>query len=254
MRHSKTIAFSILVTLAALGVAFVATRNTQGYNAADKKTLKVLRKKDHLDLKPTAQEIAAQLPQVERELVDNLPKHLPLKIKVKNLSNEKWVRDFAVEVENKSDKPIYYLHIVVSLPDVKSENGNNMGFSLRYGRGALISFAVPVESDDVPIKPGESYTLKIPEQHQLGWERFVKRRGLSKSEPKKIKFIFQYLNFGDGTGFRFPSGIPFDIHKRRREMMRREPERMNSTTPSDELPGRLSTAMLNPCSLQPADV
>jgi hypothetical protein len=219
MRHSKTIAFSILVTLAALGVAFMATRNTQGYSTTDKKTLKVLRKKDHLGLKPTPQEIAAQLPQVERELIDNLPKHLPLKIKVRNLKSEQWVRDFALEITNTSDKPIYYLRMFLDLPDVKAEDGINLGFPLQYGRGALISFAVPVESDDVPIKPGETYTWRIPEQLQLGWERFVKRRGLAKSEPKKLKFIFQSLNFGDGTGFRFTSGRPFDIHKRRIELM-----------------------------------
>jgi hypothetical protein len=219
MRHYKTIAFSLLITLAALGVAFVATRNTHGYNAADKKTLKVLRRKDHLGLKPTPQEIAAQLPQVERELIDNLPKHLPLKIKVKNLKSEQWVRDFALEITNTSDKPIYYLRMFLDLPDVKAEDGINLGFPLQYGRGVLGSFSVLIEPDDVPIKPGESYTLKIPEQLQLGWEGFAKRRGLAKDEPKKLKFIFRTLNFGDGTGFRAPSGVPFDIHKRRRELM-----------------------------------
>ncbi|HZG53417.1 MAG TPA: hypothetical protein VEZ40_14900 [Pyrinomonadaceae bacterium] len=199
MRPYKTIARSILVTLVILG-AFV----------------------------PTAQEVAAQLPQMERELEDDLPKHLPLKIKVRNLKSEKWARDFEIEFTNTSDKPIYYLRMFVDLPDVKAEDGINLGFPLQYGRGALISFAVPIEPDDVPIKPGETYTWRIPEQLQLGWERFVKRRGLTKSEPKKIKFIFQSLNFGDGTGFRFTSARPFDIHKRRRELMQRESERVNS--------------------------
>ncbi|HZG53415.1 MAG TPA: hypothetical protein VEZ40_14890 [Pyrinomonadaceae bacterium] len=236
MRPYKTIALSILVALVTLGAFVLATRSSQGYNAADKKTLKVLRKKEQLKLKPTAQEVAAQLPQVERELEDNIPKHLPLKIKVRNLKSEKWARDFALEITNTSDKPIYYLRMFLDLPDVITENNRNLGFPLQYGRGALISFAVPVESDDVPIKPGETYTWRIPEQLQLGWERFVKRRGLAKDEPKKIKFIFQYLNFGDGTGFRFPSGIPFDIHKRRREMMQRESERMNSTPTLDKPP------------------
>jgi hypothetical protein len=240
MRHSKAITLSILVTVAALGVAFVATRNTQGYNAADKKTLKVLRKKDHLGLKPTPQEIAAQWPEVERELEDKIPKHLPLKIKVKNLKSEQWVRDFAIEVTNTSDKPIYYLHLVIDLPDVTTENNNLLGFSLRYGRGALTNFDVPLQPDDVPIKPGESYTLKIPEQQRQGWERLVVRRGLLKEEPKKVRFIFQVLNFGDGTGFRFTSGRPFDIHKRRRELMQRESERNTFTVALTKPPSRSS--------------
>jgi hypothetical protein len=262
MRRYKTIALSILITLAALGVAFVATRNTQGYSTTDKKTLKVLRKKDHLGLKPTPQEIAAQLPQVERELIDNLPKHLPLKIKVKNLKSEKWVRDFALEITNTSDKPIYYLYINISLPDVITENNRNLGFPLRYGRGALTSFAVPLEPDDVPIKPGETYTLQIPEQLQQGWERFVARRGISKDEPKKIKFIFQVLNFGDGTGFRAPSGVPFDIHKRRREIERgngaaaispnKPPSRSSLNLPSEStlfLPAKFSPVKFYPASV-----
>lgn len=221
MRNYKSITLSILITLIAFAAIAIVTRGGRGYAATDKKTLKVLRKKEHLGVKPTAQEIAAApSPEVERELEDNIPKHLPLKIKVRNLKSEKWVREFALEITNTSDKPIYYFRMFLDLPDVKAEDGINLGFPLKYGRGELISFAVPLEPDDVPIKPGETYILQIPEQLQQGWERFVARRGIAKDEPKKIKFIFQILNFGDGTGFRAPSGIPFDIHKRRRELQK----------------------------------
>ena len=49
----------------------------------------------------------AQSPQkAERELEDEIPKHLPIKIKVKHLNNEKWTRDLEVEVKNTSNKPI----------------------------------------------------------------------------------------------------------------------------------------------------
>ena len=238
MRIFSKFTLLILAMLVAAGATVGTTQSSEGQSATDKKTLRVLRKKDHLGVKPTAQEIAAQLPQVERELEDAIPKHLPLKIKVKNLKSEKWVSDFEIEITNTADKPIYYLAMFIDLPDVITENNRNLGFPLQYGRGALISFAVPLQPDDVPIKPGESYTLKIPERLQLGWERFVKRRGVSKDEPKKIKFIFQALNFGDGTGFRFTSGRPFDIHKRRRELMQREPESGDSpatATPDEPL-------------------
>jgi hypothetical protein len=262
MRNYKSITLSLLITLIAFAAIAIATRGGRSYAAPDKKTVKVLRKKEHLGVKPTAQEAAAaQSPEVERELEDNIPKHLPLKIKVKNLKSEKWAREFALEITNTSDKPIYFLDINISLPDVITENNRNLGFPLRYGRGALISFAVPLEPDDVPIKPGETYTLQIPKQLQLGWERFVARRGISKDEPKKIKFIFQFLNFGDGTGYRFPSGIPFDIHKRRRELQKgngaaaaipdKPPGRSSLNQPSESalfLPAKFSPVKFYPAT------
>jgi hypothetical protein len=150
----------------------------------------------------------------ERELEDKIPKHLPIKVKVKNLNNEKWARDVEVEVTNIGDKPIYYLGVTVVLPDVLTENNHKLGFPLQYGRGTLIDYSAPIETDDVPIKPGESYTFKIPEQLQQGWENFVKRRGVPQHEPKKFRLVFKSLNFGDGTGFGTVDGLPVNIHRK----------------------------------------
>lgn len=156
----------------------------------------------------------AQSPQkAERELEDEIPKHLPIKIKVKHLNNEKWARDLEVEVKNTSNKPIYYLFLIVSLPEVKSESNRRMGFQLIYGRSELVSFTEPLQPEDTPIRPGESYTLKIPEQLSLGWEQFTAKRNLSKTEPKKVKIRFGHLNFGDGTGFTATDGSPIDIYR-----------------------------------------
>jgi hypothetical protein len=149
----------------------------------------------------------------ERELEDIVPKHLPIKVKVKNLNSEKWARDLEIEVTNTSNKPIYYLFLILSLPEVKSENNRTMGFQLIYGRSELVDFANPLQPQDVPIRPGESYTLKIPDQFSLGWEQFAAKRKLRKAEPKKIKMRFGQLNFGDGTGFSFTEGSPIDIHQ-----------------------------------------
>lgn len=149
----------------------------------------------------------------ERELEDKIPKHLPLKVKVKNLKNEKWAHDLEIEVTNTSNKPIYYLFLIVSLPEVKSESNRTMGFQLIYGRSELVDFAASLQPEDIPIRPGESYTLKIPERFSLGWEQFVTKRKLPKAEPKKIKIRFGQLNFGDGTGFSLTDGSPIDIHE-----------------------------------------
>jgi hypothetical protein len=51
----------------------------------------------------------------EREVVDTVPAHVPIKVKVKNeralkdAGNKHWARDFEIEVKNTGDKPIYYL-------------------------------------------------------------------------------------------------------------------------------------------------
>jgi hypothetical protein len=161
----------------------------------------------------------AQSPQKEeREIEDKIPKHLPIKVtvkypeKVKNLQNENWLRDLEIEIENRSNKPIYFLLLVLDLPDVDTGDKSKIGFPLQYGRSDLVDLLVPLQSDDVPIKPGEIYTFRVSENHQLGWERYAARVGLAKSAPRKARLKFQILNFGDGTGFGTTGGVPIDIH------------------------------------------
>jgi hypothetical protein len=70
----------------------------------------------------------------EREVVDKIPKHLPIKIKikkekeekVKDLKNEDWLGDLELEVTNTGTKPIYFLEIVLDMPDVIAPNGLNI--------------------------------------------------------------------------------------------------------------------------------
>jgi hypothetical protein len=157
-------------------------------------------------------------PPDEREFNDTTPKNLPIKLKLKNaekakrLQNDDWLRDFELEVENRSDKPIYYLSLFVELSDVTTEDNHHIGFPLQYGRGDLIDYVTPLEPDDVPIKPGGTYIFKISEDLQQGWARHAARVGLSKSTPRKVSIWFQLLNFGDGTGFVTNSGVYMDIH------------------------------------------
>ena len=139
-----------------------------------------------------------------KKLVNLVPRHLPLKVKVKNFHNEKWVRDLEVEVTNTSDKPIYFLEFFVVMPDVKSIIGSPVGFPLRYGRMALIDYTQPLQPDDVGIQPGETYTFKISERHLKGWEI---NKG-NRPEPQRVDLIFVQLNFGDGTGFNRTDGTP----------------------------------------------
>src|SRR5438309_4740625 len=83
----------------------------------------------------------AQSPQ-ERKVEENIPKTLPLKVKLKvekehkfkDVNNSNWLRDFELEVTNASNKPIYFLEFWLTLPDIKSTDNIPIGFSLRYER------------------------------------------------------------------------------------------------------------------------
>lgn len=187
----------------------------------------------------------------ERELDDKIPKHLPIKIKVKNLNSEKWARDVSVEVTNTGDKPIYYLGLTVVLPDVLTENNNKLGFPLQYGRGDLIDYSAPLQPDDVALRPGESYTFKIPERLQQGWEHFIKRRSVQRHELKKFRLVFKSLNFGDGTGFGTVEGLPVDIHQKQASgaCVGDKTRRENITSALTEPPNRSPDSSFQPSTL-----
>jgi hypothetical protein len=150
----------------------------------------------------------------ERELEDKIPKHLPIKVKIKkekekafkDLKNEKWLRDLELEVTNIGNKPIYFLDFLVVMPGIKASTGNEIAFPLRYGRVELGSIENKAEPDDIPIKPGETYVFKAYDSNVLGWDNY--KRNNNKPQPKKLTLNFRILSFGDGTGFWTTSGAP----------------------------------------------
>lgn len=177
-------------------------------------TAKILRSKDKLKAKPDAAELAAlrkaakaQDTPEERELEDTTPKHVPIKIKIKaekeksfkDLTNDKWLRELELEVKNTGTKPIYFLAFVMTLPDVKGPTGNIMGHDFHFGRTDLISITEPIRSSDVPINPGESQVFKMPERYVGGWTGILDDYKIP--PPKRVQIVFQFINFGDGTGY-----------------------------------------------------
>ncbi len=143
----------------------------------------------------------------ERELEDKIPKHLPIKVKIKkekekafkDLNNEKWLRDFELEITNTGQKPIYFLSLSITLPEITAPDGRNMGFTIHYGRSLLGNIKTKAEPDDIPIRPGETYVFSFPDIQVTSWARF--RRRENKPNPKKLILNFQILSFGDATGF-----------------------------------------------------
>ena len=142
--------------------------------------------------------------QDEREFKAEIPEHLPIKVKLKSeksfkdSKNKKWLREFEVEVKNTGSKPIYYVQLLLDLPDVLL-GGYPLAFSVHYGRTELIYPETAVEPGDVPIMPGESVTLKASEQTAKGHEyhRDVLKERI---DPKKVVCHMTAIKFGDGTG------------------------------------------------------
>ena len=159
----------------------------------------------------------AQESKEEREVEDKIPKHLPIKVKIKkpeklkDLKKEEWLDNVEIEVTNTGKKPIYFLSIHLALPDVLAENGNHYVFLYHYGRISLTDFGEPVQPGDIPIQPGESVTINPPANHIEGWKR--RRAEGEITNPKKLEFKFQEINHGDGTGFLGSDGTPIPIRK-----------------------------------------
>src|SRR5215213_2419906 len=149
----------------------------------------------------------------ERELEDRIPKHLPIKVKIKkekekafkDLKNEKWLWNFELEITNTGDKPIYFLSLSIYMPEITMPDGNNVGLVVHYGRDQLIDIETKAGPDDIPLKPGETYTHKFSDLEVESWYAFKQRE--DKPHPKRLIMRFQALSFGDGTGFVRSDGI-----------------------------------------------
>ncbi|MEO8435799.1 MAG: hypothetical protein ABI596_12945 [Pyrinomonadaceae bacterium] len=228
MLMKKRISLLLLLVVVIVGGVITLVRHGQGQTSpATGMQVKALRSKSQLHVKPTAAEIASSknkfqepppsMPKEERELDDQIPKHLPISIKIKkdkeqefkDLKNEKWLRDFELEVKNTGDRPIYSIRLVLDMDGVRAPDGNQYGLDLIYGRGNLIDFSEHLKPQDVPLKPGETYVFRIAERYVRGWDRFTRELSKDKALPKKARIMFQSINFGDGTGFFDTAGTPF---------------------------------------------
>jgi len=166
--------------------------------------------------------VGAQGQERVREVVVALPAHLPLKAVVKNRErvadpkNEHWLRDLEVEVTNTGRKPAYFVSLLLHLPGAKL-GGLPPVFKLRFGDPALGSFTAVARPEDVPLAPGESAVIKVPESEAAKWERW-RAKGVA-TEPERLVLQLHQLNFGDGTGFVGKDGLrmpnPYAGYRRR---------------------------------------
>lgn len=143
----------------------------------------------------------------ERVLENTIPQHLPIKVKIKkdkeqsfkDMKNEKWVREFELEVKNTGDRPIYFLYLFLTFPEINLHEGTTLVYPLVYGRSEIGDIKTLATEEDIPIDPGETYVFKIHPSQVLAWEKNVKEKG--RPQPHKAILSFQILSFGDGTGY-----------------------------------------------------
>jgi hypothetical protein len=149
----------------------------------------------------------------ERKFENTIPKHVPIKVRLKSeksfkdLKNKNWARELEIEVKNTGDKPIHYLYMIIDMPDFLLEDGISLSFRVKYGVNWLAASSAPPPPDEAPIRPGESITLKIADKRWKAFEALREKK--KKSDPKKVKFELQLIDFGDGTGLESTQGVPF---------------------------------------------
>ncbi len=148
---------------------------------------------------------------------EDYPKEVIEVIQVKNLNSENFLEEMTVEIKNVGDKPIYYLYFAGLLPESKNAVGTRMGVTLRYGDRRLTNKTELPRSQDTPIKPGESVHIKIDEQIAFGYKSAVREGKLSATEFSKmfskVRFRFQVLSFGDGTGYTLGNYVDRNVKK-----------------------------------------
>ncbi|MDX6444039.1 MAG: hypothetical protein QOH71_1113 [Blastocatellia bacterium] len=154
----------------------------------------------------------AQSKQEERQLESIMPEHIPLRVKIRkekekefrDLENERWAPDFELEVTNIGNKPIYEFYLMLVF-DVKDKTGQIIMAPVYYGRTELGDHRVKATPDDIPLKPGESFFLKIHPGQLGAWDLAAKKG--ERPKPKKIQVRLDGLSFGDGSGYMGNDGI-----------------------------------------------
>jgi len=164
---------------------------------------------------------AQSTPREERKFKKREYGGMPIRVrKVKNLQSETWPNDLEIEVENVSDKPIYFINAVLEFPDDPAPNGSS-GILFKFGNIENMDIREIANTEDERLDPGEKVTLVVDNFYRKG---LLARQKRYPHNFKKLEFWFGSISFGDGTGFQ---GTQFlDLRKKSHSMNRQ-------TEPSD---------------------
>ncbi|HEX8198139.1 MAG TPA: hypothetical protein VF571_18235 [Pyrinomonadaceae bacterium] len=142
------------------------------------------------------------------EIINKIPKHIPLKVELENKEKKEVVKELRIKVTNSGDKPIYAIELFLEpLNLISPETGYPYGFRLQYGIKPGSTIYDLAEKDDDPLEPGESYIFQISKKKAETFRKGREKR--NEIYPKQFKLGFQLITFGDGTGFHLGEGIAF---------------------------------------------
>jgi hypothetical protein len=124
--------------------------------------------------------------------------NMPLRVrKVRNLQSETWPNDLEIEVENVSDKPIYFINAALIFPDDPAPNGES-GITLKYGKSENMDVGRIAEAQDEHLDPGKRVSLVVDTIYKKG---LLVKQKQTPENLKRLEFSFDIVSFGDGTGF-----------------------------------------------------
>ena len=124
--------------------------------------------------------------------------NMPVRVRrVRNLQSDTWPNDLEIEVENVSDKPIYFINAALIFPDDPAPNGDS-GIILKYGKSENMDVARIAEAEDEHLDPGKRVSLVVDTIYKKGLLAKQKR---TPENLKRFELSFGIVSFGDGTGF-----------------------------------------------------
>ncbi|HMQ03042.1 MAG TPA: hypothetical protein PKD26_03930 [Pyrinomonadaceae bacterium] len=137
--------------------------------------------------------------QNKETLENKVPKHLPIKVEILYGKRAELLENAEIKVTNTGKRPIFFLKFMVSTADSPELSVKYGLGSFYFGRRELITFGNLANSDDPSLKPGESLLFTVSKKRVDAYRKA--RRDEHQIIPERYELIFQFLNFGDDTGF-----------------------------------------------------
>ena len=147
-----------------------------------------------------------------RETLENkVPKHLPIKVEILYGKRAEVLENAKIKVANTGRKPIYSLHFGVSTADTQWSGMKHGVSRLYFGRSELRTFGNLANGSDPSLMPGESILFELDQERIDGFRNVMRSNGAI--VPSRYELFFQFLSFGDDSGFSGTTGASFLFKK-----------------------------------------
>lgn len=138
------------------------------------------------------------------------PGPMPIElVKVSNVESDHLFRDLTIEIKNVSAKPIYFMRLNVTLPDIILRQ-YPLGAMIYFGEQRLLRVHERPAVGALPLRPGETTILKFDEEKVDGFERMLAKGRFTPQQIKRVLITVTTISFGDGTGYQ-SGGVPYDV-------------------------------------------